>query len=118
MATHTKIEFDNPINVSLQIGDAVYVADVLTGGITSSPVFTNAYVTEIGSHHIVINKVPSAYPETKINPPQNNFILFAKNIQANESSLKGYYADVTLENSSKTKTELFAISSEVVPSSK
>ena len=114
----TKIEFDHPINASLQINDTIYVANELTGVTVSTPIHTGAKVTEIGSHHIVINKVPSAYPETKINPPQNNFILFAKNIQANESSLKGYYADVTLENSSNTKTELFAISSEVVPSSK
>ena len=49
---------------------------------------------------------------------EDHFILFAKDVQANESSLKGYYADVTFENSSNTKTELFAISSEVVPSSK
>ena len=46
------------------------------------------------------------------------YILFSKPIEVNESSLKGYYADVTLENSSSTRTELFTISSEVVPSSK
>ena len=69
MAVVTKIEFDNAVNSSLQIGDVIYVSD-------------------------------------------------AKDIQVNESSLKGYYADITFENSSNTKTELFAISSEVTSSSK
>ena len=51
-------------------------------------------------------------------PTTSDFIFFSKPIEANESSLKGYYADVTFENSSNTKTELFAISSEVASSSK
>ena len=38
--------------------------------------------------------------------------------ELNESSVKGYYADVTLENHSNKRAELFAISSDVVPSSK
>ena len=113
MAVVTKIEFDNPINSSLQIEDAVYVSDV-TNGIISTPVFTEAYVKEIGSHYITINK-DNATPPIISN---GDFILFAKDIRVNESSLKGYYADVTFENSSNKKTELFAISSEVAPSSK
>ena len=46
------------------------------------------------------------------------FLVFSKSIEVNESSVKGYYADVTLENHSREKAELFAISSEIVPSSK
>ena len=45
-------------------------------------------------------------------------ILFAKDIRANESSLKGYYADVTFTNRSTKRAELFAVSSEIVLSSK
>ena len=114
MATVTKIEFDNPINSSLQIGDEVYVSSVSTGGIVSEPVYVEK-VIEIGSHYVVVNK------DTVTSGPaisNDDFISFAKDIRVNESSLKGYYADVTFKNSSNTKTELFAISSEVVPSSK
>ena len=50
--------------------------------------------------------------------PANSFILFSKPIQINESSVKGYYADVTLENHSRKRAELFAVSSEIAPSSK
>ena len=113
MATVTKIEFDNPINSSLQIGDMIYVSDVVDG-ITSEPVYVEK-VIEIGSHYVVVNK------DTVTSGPaisNDDFISFAKDIRVNESSLKGYYADVTFKNSSNTKTELFAISSEVVPSSK
>ena len=112
MAIHTKIEFDYPINSSLQIGDAIYVSDAVDG-ITSEPVFA-ANVTDVGSHYITINK------DNATSPIINNgqYILFAKDIRVNESSLKGYYADVAFENSSNTKTELFAISSEVALSSK
>ena len=113
MAIHTKIEFNNPINSSLQIWDAVYVSYVSVGGITSEPVLS-ANVTDIGTYYITINKDNATSPIIS----NGDFILFAKNIQVNESSLKGYYADVTFKNSSNTKTELFAISSEVAPSSK
>ena len=112
MATVTKIEFDYPINSSLQIGDMIYVSDAVDG-ITSEPVLA-AKVTDVGSHYITINKDNATSPIIS----SGQYILFAKDIQVNESSLKGYYADVTFENSSNTKTELFAISSEVTSSSK
>ena len=114
MPTFTQIDFDNTINTSLQVGDWVYVSDILTGGMISKPEFTDAKILKIGAGFIWIDKDPTVAPI--ITPGQ--FILFAKDIRVNESSLKGYYADVTFENSSDKKTELFAISSEVVPSSK
>ena len=112
MPTFTKITFDNPINPSLQVGDAVYVSDI-TDGITSEPVYAQK-VLEVGGTYIIIDKDPTVIPVIT----SGQYILFAKSIEINESSLKGYYADVTFENSSNTKTELFAISSEAVASSK
>ena len=112
MPTFTKIEFDNPINSSLQVEDMVYVSST-TNGIIGTPTIT-AKVVEISSNYILIDQDNTS--GTVIN--NGDYILFAKNIHANESGLKGYYADVTFENSSNTKTELFAISSEVALSSK
>ena len=110
----TKIIFDNPVNSSLQVGDAIYVSDIdASSGITSEPIYVQK-VIKVGAGFIWVDKDPTVAPI--ITPGQ--FILFAKDIRVNESSLKGYYADVTFENSSDKKTELFAISSEVVPSSK
>ena len=48
----------------------------------------------------------------------NAYFLFAKSVYANETSLKGYWADIKFVNNSNEKIELFAISSEVIPSSK
>ena len=112
MSTYTKITFDNTINASLQVGDVVYVSDIING-ITSEPVYAQK-VIEIGDGYIIVDKDPAVTPVIT----SGQYILFAKSIEINESSLKGYYADVTFENSSNTKTELFAISSEAVPSSK
>ena len=114
MAVVTKIEFDNAVNSSLQIGDVIYVSDILASGIISSSPTLAGTVLDVSSHYVVIDKIPTAQPIIS----SGQFILFAKDIQVNESSLKGYYADVTFENSSNTKTELFAISSEVTSSSK
>ena len=110
--TFTKIEFDNPVNSSLQVKDMVYVSSV-TDGIISTPTIA-AEIVEVSSHYILIDQDNTS--GTIIN--SGDYILFAKNIHANESSLKGYYADVTFENSSSKQTELFAISSEVTLSSK
>ena len=114
MPIFTQIEFDNPINTSLQVGDWAYVSDILAGGVIGTPQFTDAKILKIEPGLIWIDKDPAVAPIIT----SGQYILFAKNINVNESSLKGYYADVTFENSSNKKTELFAISSEVALSSK
>ena len=64
--------------------------------------------------YIIIDKDPLVLPTID----NTKFILFAKRIEANESSLKGYYADVTFQNYSNKYVELFAISSDIALSSK
>jgi hypothetical protein len=48
----------------------------------------------------------------------DSFIMFKKNEIINMSGVKGYYAEVKFKNNSTEKTELFAVSSEIVQSSK
>ena len=79
----------------------------------SDPVYAGRIVL-IGNGFIVIDKALTTLPIIN----DGDFISFSKDNRVNESSLKGYYAAVTLENSSNKKAELFAVSSEVVPSSK
>ena len=65
------------------------------------------------------NTITTYIPTTTNRPTQNvSFILFSKDAQANMSSLMGYYAEVKFINNSNTYAELYAISSEVVESSK
>ena len=110
---HTKINFNNTINHSAQIGDMVYVSNILTGGITSEPKQAGK-ILEVKENHIIINKDVSVEPI--ITPGM--FILFSKPIEINNSSLKGYYADVTFENNSNKYAELYSIGSEIAISSK
>ena len=112
MPNVTKVTFENPINTSLQVGDAIYISDI-ANGVTNGLEFAQK-VLKIGVGYIWIDKDPAVAPIIT----SGDYILFSKDIRINESSLKGYYADVTFENSSNKKTELFAISSEVAPSSK
>ena len=114
MPNFTKITFDHPINISLQVGDAVYSATHANGVVFPSQANYLAKVLEVGDGYIIIDIDSSTTPVTS----SGDFILFSKPIEVNESSLKGYYADVTFENSSNKRTELFAISSEAVLSSK
>ena len=109
----TKINFNNIINSSLQIGDAAYVSSVLPGGITSEPEFAGVII-DVTPSYIIVDKDPVTHPVIT----SDMFALFSKRIEANDSSLKGYYADVTFENHSSQYAELFSIGSEVMGSSK
>ena len=100
-----------PLNSSVQVGDIVYYSTSADGVLSD--------VTKVGN---ILSFTSSGYinvnADDSVTIPENAFILFSKPIKINESSVKGYYADVTLENHSNKRAELFAISSEVVPSSK
>ena len=112
---HTKIEFEHPLNPSLQVGDEVYFSQPSFGPILGIPVLAGkVYSVFRQNNYIVIDKDPAISPIINA----GDFILFSKDITTNESSLKGYYADVTFENASHEKCELFAFSSEVGLSSK
>ena len=110
---NTKIFFNNKVNSSVQIGDMVYVANVGTGGVLAPPELAGEII-DMNSGYITINKDISTPPIID----NTKFILFAKKAEVNESSLKGYYADVTFQNHSNKYVELFAISSDIVLSSK
>ena len=112
----TKLIFDHPVNSSLQVGDAIYCGALIAGVVFPNNTEHVGNVLQVGVSHILVDKDPAVSPVITIG--SNDFIFFAKNININESSLKGYYAYVTFENSSNKRTELFAISSEAIPSSK
>ena len=109
----TKINFSSTINSSLQVGDNAYVSEVLPNGMTKEPVLAGEIV-DIDPSYIVINKVFGGNPV--INP--GDFMLFSKRTQVNDSSLKGYFADITFENYSSKYAELYSIGSEINASSK
>ena len=108
-----KINFNNTVNPSLQVGDNAYVADVLPNNITTDPVLVGKII-DVNPSYIIVDKEIGVFPTVN----SGMFMLFSKSIEVNETSLKGYYADVTFRNYSNKASELFAISSNVVPNSK
>ena len=100
-------------NSSLQIGDIIYYVNVQDVGDLSSN--TNQPI----QHGVVTAIGPSSITtDSQNNIPNGAFLMFLKNDQANNIGLKGYYAEVQMKNNSKTAAELYAVSSEVVESSK
>jgi len=101
------------IGHDIQIGDRAYTADLAStdGVLTSEPELIGKII-DITSKGVRVQTIGS------IMPVAGQFFLFSKNIQVEESSLKGYFANVEFKNESKKLAELFAISSEVSPSSK
>ena len=109
-----RFDFNGKLNTSLQVGDKLW-SSTETNGVLGEPVYAGKVIN-------IINQGSSFSLEVDVvgvgQTLPLSYILFEKDIRANESSLKGYYANVTLTNSSKKRVELFAINSEVVPSSK
>ena len=107
----TQIDFDYPINSSVQLGDTMYYTPPATFGITSQPKSCGTIVGLSGDSIIVDGNITDL-------DANGGYFLFAKSIIANETSLKGYYADIKFRNNSTKKAHLFSIGSEVVLSSK
>jgi hypothetical protein len=108
----TKIIFSSNVNSSLQKGDIVYWCAISGNGVVGKPQMlgSDGTVKEVRDNIVIV--------EGNYNGPSTAYFCFSKNLGVNKSGLKGYYADISLINNSPKKAELFAISSEIVPSSK
>ena len=108
----------NNQNTSLQIGDILYF-------IPYSSINNFSYNNNLDDLKIIgaltqIDETSGSFiVNGYINAPQaNDFLMFQKSKSVNNASMIGYYAEVQFKNSSLEKAELFAVSSEVTPSSK
>tara|TARA_R100001440_G_scaffold46079_1_gene65830 strand:- start:105 stop:464 length:360 start_codon:yes stop_codon:yes gene_type:complete len=109
-------------NDSLQVGDYVYTVQttgVFEGG-SGQPVFSYGNTPLLVGTVLVINKssIEVDTSNSSVAPTQGDFLMFQKNKTANNASVLGYYAEFKLKNNSTDYAELFAISSDVAPSSK
>ena len=113
------LDFNNPVNASLQVGDAVYYSTLSGSGGFNTVLPSNT--TELGKvvfihpNNLSINVV---YDSTIPIPSSVDYITFAKDKEVNSSSLIGYYAEVKFTNNSVGKIEMFSAGSEVSESSK
>ena len=120
------VNFPNPLNVSVQIGDNLYynvpvnnqggtnhpsdatgTAPILMGVVTSITPWngTVARVT-VGT---MLNPTPAVTPV---------YWFFSKDNNANLTSLIGYYAEVELRNNSSTASEIYQITADAFDSSR
>ena len=114
----TQVNLNGKLNASLQIGDLVFVSYRISTAFNAigKPLFAGV-VEQINSSGIIVKGQSDTFTEP-VDFHTEQFLSFSKDITVNESSLKGYYADVTFKNTSSTAAELFAVSTDVVPSSK
>ena len=126
------LEFNNlkNLNVSLQVGDAVYARGTTTQGgavdpqagpiatYTDNTTGLNHYVgilrriDDIGNNEYNLH-VDDDVPNANYTPNTSDFIMFSKFSQG-DSGVLGYYAKAKFVNNSKEKAELFAVSSEII----
>lgn len=113
------INFNENINESVQVGDELYYSDISSGTptapIKAGPNGTKCLITSVGEKYIEVDSLIAGLSGS------DSFFMFLKpeyNGHTNVSSLKGYYAEVSMTTSSTSKQELFAVGSEVTVSSK
>jgi len=122
-----KINLSSNINnASLQVGDTVYfitpTTDITDNG--STVTLPNDFIIDGDSVLLKVGEIIEMLPHfVKVEDPYNtptagDFLMFSKDKSVNNTSLLGYYAEVKLSNNSIDKAELFALGSEIVPSSK
>jgi hypothetical protein len=115
------VNFPNPINVSVQVGDvAYYVVQVdpttLPSSTASGAPNPMGEVTEVGDSFIVVDVSSGLWNSGVLT--QGVFVMFAKNNIANMSSLLGYFARFKFENSSNEPSELYTVGADYFESSK
>ena len=100
------ITFNNPINVSVQVGDIVYYLN-------------SGAVVELGKLLTISGKtITCEMDQNQANPSNNSFILFSKDNRKNLTSITGFYAEVEMKNDSQEYAEIFTVGSEIFESSK
>ena len=116
------ITFPNPLNVSVQVGDIAWFVPSINQSTLPSATATGNLVemgpiTEVGSNYIIVDVSVNLW--TGPAPPSlGDFIMFAKDNQANMSSLLGYFARMKFVNSSYEPAELFSVGVDYFESSK
>ena len=123
------VDFTEPLNESVQIGDILYyvnpasenmVGDHESSG-TQTPIPNSNTIIEVGEitsiNYNDFQVVANIQNSTPL-PTSSSFFLFAKDNRANMASLLGYYAEVEMINNATVKAELYSVGSEIFESSK
>jgi len=128
MAYVQTLTFNYDINVSLQVGDQVYMTSTSPlGGFENN---SSAVPIHVGHVHNIISsteiEVYSEYVDASGDPLSYNmldsnggdYISFSKNRVVNNNDLLGYYASVHFVNNSTTDAKLWSVGSGITENSK
>tara|TARA_B100001094_G_scaffold321805_1_gene370120 strand:+ start:302 stop:688 length:387 start_codon:yes stop_codon:yes gene_type:complete len=128
MAYVQTLTFNHDINVSLQVGDQVYMTSTSPlGGFENN---SSAVPIHVGHVHNIISsteiEVYSEYVDASGDPLSYNmldsnggdYISFSKNRVVNNNDLLGYYASVHFVNNSTTDAKLWSVGSGITENSK
>ena len=138
------LEFNNlkNLNVSLQVGDGVYARGVIyqRSDASGNPIGLpqDGLSLDTGKNYFVgilknidnlgnnqydlhVDDDPTAFPFSVNNPylgsyyspGVSDFIMFSK-FEQGDSGVLGYYAEAKFVNDSRSKAELFAVSSDII----
>jgi len=118
------IVFTVNVGSIISVGDYIY-STPLTGTVASGAPIYVGQVTEVNALSGVFNAntlvIDPAIPEpgtaaTGVTPAQGDFIFYFKDVVAESHGARGYFMQFTLENTSTTPVELFAVGSSVMKS--
>lgn len=126
MSTFTlTVTFQNPINISVDIGDNLYFTNPSTdfnnsGFDVSDSTSNNYLIGEIQSITTDSNSttITCSYSPGNTTPSQNSFFMFKKNKKINTSTLKGYFSRVVFKNESLNPSTMYSTTCRVIGSSK
>ena len=138
-----QLDFPNPLNTSVQIGDTAYFSNPIEYGTTGNPLSGDQWastttphltsnqsdiimigeITEIITWDGTVSSIICNMPANLFNQyfssiTQGSFIMFSKDNKVNLSSVLGYYASATFRNDSTEKAELFNVGADIFESSK
>jgi hypothetical protein len=127
MATVT-IKLKQPINTSLQAKDSSYDAHDIIYFVKMENGKATGEIKRLGEcikitkdneyFNIQVNVAVISAIEGVELPTDNDYIFFGKENQIGSSGVKGYFAEVEMQNDSKQEIELFAVGSNIIESSK
>ena len=125
MPTQT-LQISGGLNVSIQEGDTVYAAKMVSGqsgtnhpgsgSIDTKPVAIGK-VAPNGINQSGGSVIIDTYPAIN-NFSGNSYVMFSKDNRVNTSGIIGYFAECELKNHSTKAAEVFVVATDYVESSK
>lgn len=109
MANITRLTFEDNLDSTVNVGDTVYYCPLDSIGGFNVQLDEND-ITKLGTvlkihSNVMMVTITTSNPM----PSANDFIFTVKDEEVNVNSLKGYFAEVKMKNTSTEKAELFRI---------